>query len=82
MKGSCKRNHVPRNSPLAFNQSQWRSLGNNFGQSVLKNAGILGKTIMLRGTLLWPLAKANGEVLGTTLKEEWMTMVVQFVVQV
>ena len=36
MKGSCKRNHVPRNSPLAFNQSQYRSLGNNFGQSVLQ----------------------------------------------
>ena len=67
---------------MAFNQSQWRSLGINFGQSVLKNAGILGKTIMLRGTLLWPLAKAHGEILGTTLKEEWRTMVVQLEVQV
>ena len=82
MKGSCKRSHVPRNSPLAFNQSQWRSLGNSFGQSVLKNAGILGKTFMFRGTLPWPLAKANGEVLGSTLKEEWRPMVVQLEVQV
>ena len=82
MKGSCKRKHVPRNSPLAFNQSQWRSLGNNFGKSVLKNAGILGKTIMLQGTLLWPLAKAYGKVLGTTLKEEWRPMVVHLEAQV
>lgn len=37
---------------------------------------------MLRGTLLWPLAKAYGEVLGTTLKEEWRTMVVKLEVQV
>lgn len=36
MQDSCKGNRVPRNSPLAFNQSQWRSLGNNFGQSVLQ----------------------------------------------